>query len=391
MSSKATTDFLSKARNEGYEVTDNVTKVNRYGKQYTQHTVRTKQLSGTARVARGVLAAAVTLGTGVVPTLVSTDFRHRIWDPATKGHREKKILDEEKDIEEIERKRIINEKTGKTDLVKRLGYDPKNRATMQAYAKENPHLVQRAVGGHLVIPNPSRSSFIFIKGGDLSDPKNFTSFRIESKSGKPLKPLTFERIMNCVSAGYTELQEKRNEMIAKLSERHAKKAKFPNEHGYIKGTDEYKKAYDEFYTATKDAWVKEYEKKLNQGSYMVDVKNKHFRFYTGDIYKKYNYNELKDVLGSKKYGYRIDMSDELSKEVDEIWKSTRGKKLPNERPIKPTSDDQKSLPQLEDDDEESEIPLKTPSKKPSSILDTGYLSGPEEHHLFDSDLDSDLD
>ncbi|MCH9627313.1 MAG: hypothetical protein S4CHLAM2_09490 [Chlamydiales bacterium] len=198
-------------------------------------------------------------------------------------------------------------------LIQRLGYDPKNRASIRAYL-ERPEIRRELLesNGNYMLPehrnaNLGISSFLFVPNGRFEEA---TSIKIhDAKTGQPLKGKEFTRAMYSYSSQHVDL---------------------------MKGIDEKADKWADKLIANHPSLSKEkakeiVKKSLREGIIVLDFKGGHTRLYPRDLDPN-KYSDLTGFFGSMK-GTRISWSKGTTEDVKEFHKATPKRELPTHKPF----------------------------------------------------------
>lgn len=201
-----------------------------------------------------------------------------------------------------------------TNLIVRLGYDPKNRSSIKAYL-ERPDIFRRLIekNGNYYLQEERRdgtSSFLFVPKGDFS---KACSIKVSnSKTGEPLSGDAFDKMMFTYGKQYENMIKGMEKNAEERAIRKAKK----------EGRED------------DQEWIQREKKKILK-SFRVAVmspRGDHTR-----LYGRVDPN-AKDIFGNRYYnspmgGIRVDWDKPTAKEIKELWEKKPDSELKKERPF----------------------------------------------------------
>lgn len=290
---------------------------------------------------KGKIGMAKRIGLGAVGLLgtvanISKDFRRATLETAWNGRAEEKVLYNKTDPMTEERRAEATDGRSRNALEQRLGYDPKNRASIKAYL-ERPEIRKQLLSdgnGNYMLPEHRRdgtSSFLFVPNGDFN---KATSIKISTaSSGEQLKGAEFHKAMLTYGSQYEDMIKGRDQKADELAVQLGKK----------RGLN------DDQIEAQKEELKKKVLKHMHIA--VISPKGNHTRFYSSNVDPN-----AKDIFGRRAYansltGTRIDWSDSTKKDVAQTWKKGPEDKLTKERPFE--NGPPEPAPHREDEDESS--------------------------------------
>jgi hypothetical protein len=95
----------------------------------------------------------------------------------------------------------------RSDIVKKLGYDPGSQKSIVAYLKSHPELVLRWEGGHQYLLQPSNSSMIFIPDGDIEKAVSIKFYEAGDENADIKSPKELKRTAKAYMIAYESIKE----------------------------------------------------------------------------------------------------------------------------------------------------------------------------------------